>query len=193
MELPVLHSQLEHTLRNVNTLFYEKLVFLFPADEEAMPYFYIPVGILIVANLIFFALTARDVRKYQRELDLRRLARNQESDRREQRMIRRAKRTLIVCLGLFFLMGMNWAIEVVSWWMGGDPLAWSAFDLVNALQGVIVFGLFVLRKPIRDMVWYQIQTLRGISLDEPEVASADLILLPIMNEDLSNDLQTESS
>ena len=155
-----------------------------------MPYFYIPVGVLVVANLIFFALTARDVNKYQRELDLRRLARNQESDRQEQRMIRRAKRTLFVCIGLFFLMGMNWAMEIISWWLGGDPLAWSAFDLVNALQGVIVFGLFVLRRPIRDMVWYQIQTLRGIPADEPDVASMDLRLLPIMNGDVETDIPT---
>lgn len=155
-----------------------------------MPYFYIPVGVLVVANLIFFALTARDVSKYQRELDLRRLARNQESDRREQRMIRRSKRTLFVCIGLFFLMGMNWAIEVISWRLGGDPLAWSAFDLVNALQGVIVFGLFVLRRPIRDMVWYQVQNLRGILSNEPDIASIDLRILPNMNGVVETDIQT---
>lgn len=148
-----------------------------------MPYFYIPVGVLIVMNLIFFALTARDVRSYQRELDLRLLARNQESDRREQKMIRRTKKTLFVCIGLFFIMGMNWAMEMISWWSGGDPLAWSAFDMVNALQGIIIFGLFVLRRPIQDIVWYRIQVIRGVPIEEPEVLNIDLRMLPLDNID----------
>lgn len=162
----------------------------FKSDKEAMPYFYIPVGVLIVMNLIFFALTARDVNSYQRELDLRLLARNQESDRREQKMIRRTKKTLFVSIGLFFIMGMNWAMEMISWWSGGDPLAWSAFDMVNALQGIIIFGLFVLRRPIQDIVWYRIQYLRGVPVDEPEILNIDLRMLPLSDIDETDNNQT---
>ncbi|XP_031787575.1 G-protein coupled receptor Mth2 isoform X2 [Nasonia vitripennis] len=151
------------------------------ADHEAMPYFYVPVGILVCINLILFAMTAVGITRYQRDLDLRRMARNQESDREEQRLFRRLKRIFFVCLGLFFLMGMNWAMELISWWAGGDPLAWSAFDLVNALQGVLVFGLFVLRKPVRNIVWCRIQKLRGIETTEPELGSMALYLLPVIN------------
>lgn len=149
-----------------------------------MPYFYVPVGLLVLANFVLFTLSAIKITRYQHDLDLRRLRRNQESDRQEQRLFKRLKRTFFVCLGLFFLMGINWAMELISWLVGGDPLAWSAFDLVNALQGVLVFGLFVLRKPARNLIWYRIQTLRGIDDVEPEVGSMDISLLPVINDSL---------
>ncbi|XP_072765955.1 G-protein coupled receptor Mth2 isoform X2 [Anoplolepis gracilipes] len=134
----------------------------FKSDAEAMPYFYVPIGLLLLGNMILFINTALKISRYQQEL--RCLERNQHSD---QRLFRRIKRALIVCLVLFFLMGLNWLMELISWWAG--PLDWSAFDLVNALQGVIVFGLFVLRKPARDFVWHRIQKLRGIHTTEPNV------------------------
>lgn len=148
-----------------------------------MPYFYIPIGLLLLVNLTLFIITAIKISRYQQELALRRLARNQHSDREDQRLFRRIKRTFLVCLVLFFLMGLNWIMELISWWAG--PLDWSAFDLVNALQGVLVFGLFVLRKPARDFVWHRIQKLRGIHTREPNVGSMDLALLPVINGDFS--------
>ncbi|CAL1676753.1 unnamed protein product [Lasius platythorax] len=153
----------------------------FKSDAEAMPYFYVPIGLLLLGNMILFIITAVKISRYQQELALRRLARNQHSDREDQRLFRRVKRTFLVCLVLFFLMGLNWMMELVSWWAG--PLDWSAFDLVNALQGVIIFGLFVLRKPARDLVWHRIQKLRGIHSTEPNVGSMDLALLPVINGD----------
>ncbi|XP_067215970.1 G-protein coupled receptor Mth2-like isoform X2 [Linepithema humile] len=153
----------------------------FKSDTEAMPYFYVPVGLLLLANTTLFVITAVKISRYQQELALRRLARNQHSDREDQRLFRRLKRTFIVCLVLFFLMGLNWLMELISWLAGGDPLEWSAFDLVNALQGVLIFGLFVLRRPIRDFVWHRIQKLRGIHATEPELGSMDLTLLPVIN------------
>lgn len=87
-------------------------------------------------------------------------------------------------------MGMNWAMEMISWWSGGDPLAWSAFDMVNALQGIIIFGLFVLRRPIQDIVWYRIQYLRGVPVDEPEILNIDLRMLPLSDIDETDNNQT---
>ncbi|EFN84056.1 G-protein coupled receptor Mth2 [Harpegnathos saltator] len=152
----------------------------FKSDEEAMPYFYVPVGLLLFANMILFVITAINITRYQQEFALRRLARNESSDRVEQRLFRRLKRTFLVCLVLFFLMGLNWTMELISWWVGADQLDWSAFDLVNVLQGVLIFGLFVLRRPIRDFVWHRIQKMRGIHTNEPEVGSMELALLPVM-------------
>ncbi|XP_029660855.1 G-protein coupled receptor Mth2-like isoform X1 [Formica exsecta] len=153
----------------------------FKSDAEAMPYFYVPIGLLLVSNTTLFIITAVKISRYQQELALRRMARNEHSDREDQRLFRRIKRTFVVCLVLFFLMGLNWMMELVSWWAG--PLEWSAFDLVNALQGVLVFGLFVLRKPVRNFVWHRIQKLRGIHTVEPDIGSMDLALLPVINGD----------
>ncbi|KAL6260627.1 hypothetical protein P5V15_008147 [Pogonomyrmex californicus] len=159
----------------------------FKSDAEAMPYFYVPVGLLLLANVVLFIITAVRISRYQQELALRRLARNQHSDREDQRLFRRLQRTFFVCLVLFFLMGLNWTMELISWWAGGDPLDWSAFDLVNALQGVLIFGLFVLRRPIRDFVWHRVQKIRGIDATEP-VGSMDLALLPVINGDCQDSL-----
>lgn len=155
----------------------------FKSDMDAMPYFYVPVGLLLLVNLIFCILTAVTITRYQQDLALRRLARNQESDRQDQRLFRRLKTTFIVCVILFFLMGLNWIMELFTWWTGGDPLEWSAFDLVNALQGVLVFGLFVLRRPPRDFIWYRIQKLRGIDAAEPETDTAAFSLLTVIDSD----------
>lgn len=149
-----------------------------------MPYFYVPVGILLLTNTILFIITAIKISRYQHVLALRRLARNHHSDREDQKLFRKLKRIFIVCLALFFLMGLNWMMELISWGVGGDPFAWTAFDLVNALQGVLIFGLFVLRRPIRDLVWHRIQKIRGINTTELNVGSMDLALLPVINGDI---------
>ncbi|KAL6435213.1 hypothetical protein ACFW04_005352 [Cataglyphis niger] len=137
-------------------------------DAEAMPYFYVPIGLLLLSNMTLFIITAINISRYQQTLlASRSLARNLHSDREDQRLFRKIKRTFVVCLVLFFLMGLNWMMELVSWL--AVPLNWSAFDLVNALQGVIVFGLFILRKPARNFVWHRIQKLWGIHTTEPNV------------------------
>ncbi|XP_015597317.1 G-protein coupled receptor Mth2 isoform X2 [Cephus cinctus] len=154
----------------------------FESDRDAMPYFYVPLGLLLLANSVLFVMTAVSIARYQKDIDLRLLARNQEADREEQRLFKRLKRTFIVCIILFLHMSLNWVMELISWCTGSDSFAWSAFDLVNALQGVLVFGLFVLRRPARDLIWYRIQKIRGIDALEPEADHTDLGLLPITTD-----------
>lgn len=156
----------------------------FKSEDEAIPYFYIPIGLLLVANVILFVLIFVKLTKYQRDLDLRRLARNQESDRLDRKYLRRLMRTTFVCMIIFVLMGLNWTVEVIFWFVNGDSFDWSSFDLINALQGVLIFALFVLRRPPRDFVWHRIQELRGIhQVPELEAGSMELYLLPTINGD----------
>lgn len=93
-------------------------------------------------------------------------------------------RTTLVCMTIFVLMGLNWTMELIFWFVNGDSFDWSSFDLINALQGVLIFALFVLRRPPRDFVWHRIQQLRGINqVPELEAGSMELYLLPTMNGD----------
>ncbi|XP_063536112.1 G-protein coupled receptor Mth2-like [Cydia strobilella] len=58
------------------------------------------------------------------------------------------------CL-LSVIMGLSWVLEVVSWWAGAGSSSvsvWSVFDIINALQGVVIFGMFVLQQPVRSYV-----------------------------------------
>lgn len=116
---------------------------------------------------------------------MRRLRRNEPSDQDDRRTLRDLMRTAFVCMLIFFLMGLNWMMELIFWYINGDSFNWSSFDLINALQGVLIFGLFVLRRPPRDFIWNRIQKFRGINeIPEREIGSMELGLLQMMNGDL---------
>lgn len=127
------------------------------ADEGAKLYFYVPMSLLVCINLLLFGLTTIEILHYQRELELRQLAANNQSEQQQHQNFQHLKRIIFICLGLFFLMGVNWLIELISWWVGGNPFVWSAFDVINALQGVLIFGLFILHQPVRFLLWRNIE------------------------------------
>lgn len=93
-------------------------------------------------------------------------------------------KTEIVCLLIFFLNFFNWMMELIFWYINGNSFNWPSFDLVNALQGVFIFGLFVLRRPPRDFIWNRIKKFRGINeILERQIGSMELGLLQMMNGD----------
>lgn len=156
----------------------------FKAEDKAIPYFYVPIGLLLLGNIILFILTFTKLTKYQRQLDLRRLRRNEPSDQDDRRTFRYLMKTEIVCLLIFFLNFFNWMMELIFWYINGNSFNWPSFDLVNALQGVFIFGLFVLRRPPRDFIWNRIKKFRGINeIPERQIGSMELGLLQMMNGD----------
>ncbi|CAK9828041.1 G-protein coupled receptor Mth2 [Anthophora retusa] len=135
----------------------------FKSVNKTMPYFYVPIGLLLLGNVIIFVLTFCKLNQHRKYLDLERLTRNKESVQRDRKFLGQLKRTTFVCLIIFFLMSLNWTMELIFWFGNYNLLEWPSFDFVNILQGVFVFGLFVLRQPPRDYIWYRIHRLRGIS------------------------------
>ncbi|KAL0115658.1 hypothetical protein PUN28_010880 [Cardiocondyla obscurior] len=58
-------------------------------------------------------------------------------------------------LKLFIVMGISWIMELISWSISIDlvPAAvWYLSDITNALQGVIIFIIFVCRKKIKYLL-----------------------------------------
>jgi hypothetical protein len=55
-------------------------------------------------------------------------------------------------LKLFFVMGVNWIMEVISWAVGGPKYLWYIPDLGNILQGVLLFIIFVWKQRVRRML-----------------------------------------
>lgn len=49
----------------------------------------------------------------------------------------------VVCLKLVLVMGVTWIFDVISWihgiWYGDPHYIWMITDLINALQGVLIF------------------------------------------------------
>ncbi|KAJ8731514.1 hypothetical protein PYW07_004678 [Mythimna separata] len=69
--------------------------------------------------------------------------------------LKKYKKLFRMCCLLSFIMGLSWVLEVVSWaaGAGSDVMSvWSMFDLINALQGVVIFAIFVLQQPVRSLV-----------------------------------------
>lgn len=48
---------------------------------------------------------------------------------------------------LFIVMGVTWLLEVISTF-GGPPEMWYASDVANALQGLLIFLIFVMKKRV---------------------------------------------
>lgn len=44
-----------------------------------------------------------------------------------------------VCLKLVVVMGVTWCADVISWAVGGPNYLWYATDIINTLQGVLIF------------------------------------------------------
>lgn len=50
-------------------------------------------------------------------------------------------------------MGVTWVLDVVSWTLGDTiGLVFRPSDLCNALQGPIIFSLFVMKRNVRHMI-----------------------------------------
>ncbi|XP_072949099.1 G-protein coupled receptor Mth2-like [Epargyreus clarus] len=159
----------------------------FKTDQAALPYFYGPVAVILLSNIIIFFFTSRaftlhyDKLKDITPLDLTHsdfstsddwvrlgtvlgqplpVHERASSPPRDTAMnfnqrLKRYRKIFRTCCMLSVIMGLSWALEVISWAAGAGSEAvsvWSVFDLINALQGVVIFAIFVLQQPVRSHV-----------------------------------------
>ncbi|KAL5291399.1 hypothetical protein ACFFRR_010665 [Megaselia abdita] len=98
----------------------------FYGDYEIFAYFFGPIGILLFINLMLFASTTRQLTCGLWKLD----------DVKST-----TERTALgkVCLKLVVVMGITWIADLISWIVGGPDYFWYVTDLINALQGVLIF------------------------------------------------------
>lgn len=93
---------------------------------EILTYFFGPIGVLLFLNLILFGLTARELTcgLWKREVV---------KSTSERATLGR------VCLKLVVVMGITWIADVASWALGGPDYLWYITDVINSLQGVLIF------------------------------------------------------
>ncbi|XP_049833014.1 G-protein coupled receptor Mth2-like isoform X1 [Schistocerca gregaria] len=108
----------------------------FSSKDAALNYFYGPIGFLFMMNIGMFALSIYRICTYPP------VFRNRSPTERV-RMI----------LTLFVSMGISWTMELVSWALGGPVYAWALPDIINILQGVILFVIFVLEPSVKQIVF----------------------------------------
>jgi hypothetical protein len=49
---------------------------------------------------------------------------------------------------LFIVMGVTWTLEIVSSFLTEPPWIWFLSDTANALQGALIFCIFVLKRRV---------------------------------------------
>ncbi|XP_031357284.1 G-protein coupled receptor Mth2-like [Photinus pyralis] len=116
---------------------------------ESIPellYFYGPMALIIVLNLVLFGVTALKIRKMQKDTQMLRSGQYKKHSEDEQRQFK-------LYIRLFLAMGVNWIMEIVSWtvnWkVGSIPRSvWYLTDFCNAAYGVVIFFIFVFKKRI---------------------------------------------
>lgn len=104
----------------------------FIAEDSKLLYFYGPIVILCVANMIFFVLTALKIA---------------ETKRQAQKVLnKKDKQRFSLYIKLFVVMGINWILEVVSYKYPKFENIWMVTDAYNVLVGLIIFIIFVCKK-----------------------------------------------
>ncbi|XP_032592084.1 G-protein coupled receptor Mth2 isoform X3 [Drosophila grimshawi] len=130
-----------------------ELCWLEMRNWSAMLYFFGPILIIIVANTIMFVMTACKIHSVQREM-ARIIAREDST-----KNLRTEKDKNLIRFGLFLrlflIMGVTWSSEIISYFVGSDK-KWSKIfyvsDLCNAMQGFLIFMLFVLKKKVKHLI-----------------------------------------
>nr|CAI5821143.1 unnamed protein product [Callosobruchus analis] len=110
----------------------------FKTMREAMIYFYAPISVLIVANIVYFVWTLVVLSK-------------QYTDSRTNRVF---KYRLKLYIKLFFIMGITWLFEVISSATENHSSLkwlWDVTDIINSLEGLTIFLILVVfrRKVMR--------------------------------------------
>ncbi|XP_022197924.2 G-protein coupled receptor Mth2 [Nilaparvata lugens] len=115
----------------------------FSNDLAALGYFYGPMGFILISNMVFFLLSARRLCKpIHFYADTK-----AEAPVSQKTALQRRLDMFKQCAFLFVVMGVNWFAELISWALGGPSQVWFVTDVLNTLQGVIIFIIFVLYVP----------------------------------------------
>ncbi|XP_062550724.1 G-protein coupled receptor Mth2-like isoform X3 [Armigeres subalbatus] len=110
-------------------------------------YLYLPLLVLIAANLYFFIVTAVRIIRVQRATEA---ALKNDSGRHNRFEHDRYRYTLY--LRLFIVMGVTWTFEILSWAMENSIWIFYVVDVCNCLLGVMIFFLFVWKQKVRKLV-----------------------------------------
>ncbi|XP_063973107.1 G-protein coupled receptor Mth2-like isoform X3 [Diachasmimorpha longicaudata] len=128
----------------------------FPDEISKAVYFYGPMGVTVVCNIVLFISTALKILQHKRDTETQ--LKGIDSRRHDDN-----KQWFNLYLKLFIVMGINWSMEIISWLLNKDTpqYVWYLTDLANTLQGVIIFIIFVWKDKIRRLLMKRFGCQRG--------------------------------
>uniref|UniRef100_T1GNC3 G-protein coupled receptors family 2 profile 2 domain-containing protein n=1 Tax=Megaselia scalaris TaxID=36166 RepID=T1GNC3_MEGSC len=111
-----------------------------------------PIGVLILANLVFFVMTLKYCNKVKREIHRMQSSNEQKKVLRGNFFVDKAQ--FMMNTKLFVVMGITWVLELLSaiFYNRGRIFFWIVSDSFNVLLGVLVFLIFVFKK----RVWQEV-------------------------------------
>ncbi|XP_063825758.1 G-protein coupled receptor Mth2-like isoform X1 [Ostrinia nubilalis] len=112
-------------------------------------YLYAPMLLMILANWVFFLLTAFNIWRLTRGGDVLRAQDSAATGSSTARQVN--KQRFLMYLKLSVLMGLSWILEVVSSY-NPDFEGWYITDLYNVFMGVIIFVIFVCKRKVWNML-----------------------------------------
>ncbi|KAL7305228.1 hypothetical protein TKK_0002613 [Trichogramma kaykai] len=119
----------------------------FASNDAKAIYFYGPMGVTVVCNIFLFIMTAIKILRHKK--DTARHLKGSDSRRHDDN-----KQWFNLYLKLFIVMGINWSMEIVSWLLAKRTPEYIFYltDLVNSLQGVVIFIIFVWKEKIKQLL-----------------------------------------
>lgn len=123
-----------------------------------LAYFYGPIIIIIGFNISMFIMTSMKIHTVQKEMA--RIIAKEDSHRN----LHKEKAKFGLFLRLFIVMGVTWSMEIVSWFLESWEWLFYVSDICNAIQGLIIFSLFVMKAKVKHLILKRYRTIRGIEL-----------------------------
>ena len=111
----------------------------FKGSKQMWAYFYGPVAILLTLNIVYLGLTSWRLWHQYRDYSGSKL--------------RALRFKCLLYVKLILVMGVTWIFEVLSYAYGSKNNFWIPTDILNALQGLVIFLLLVaMRKRVRKLL-----------------------------------------
>ncbi|CAG0902171.1 unnamed protein product [Darwinula stevensoni] len=107
--------------------------------EGTIWFYYGPIALLLVANIIFFALTSRCL--FLHAKDTAHLTRKPEPESHS-----RNREQFWLYVKLFVMMGLSWVTEVISFFVKEPNELFLFTDAINSLQGLFIFLIVICKR-----------------------------------------------
>lgn len=115
----------------------------FSKDTNGILLFFIfPEGLVVFFNIVFFTLTAWHCSQVKNELD--KVGHTTIADKK----FKSDQKKFMMNCKLFIVMGVSWALEVLSVLVSDPPQIWYLSDMANACQGLLIFSIFVMKRRV---------------------------------------------
>uniref|UniRef100_A0A182I172 G-protein coupled receptors family 2 profile 2 domain-containing protein n=1 Tax=Anopheles arabiensis TaxID=7173 RepID=A0A182I172_ANOAR len=110
-------------------------------------YMYLPMLLLVSANVTFFAVTAYRIFRMEQAT-----ASALSGESRRHTKYEKDRNRYSLYLRLFIIMGVTWTVEFVTWLVREPSWLIYLVDICNCLTGIFIFVLFVWKQKVKQLL-----------------------------------------